>query len=81
MSALETRRMWLPFSKIHGAKMTLIEKIRRVREVRGEEAFEDLAVFDVPWLLAALVTVAHDKQAVEVMTEALKMKLMRAGVI
>lgn len=80
-SALEYRRMWEPFSQIHGHKLTQIEKLQQVLTYRGEETFTDLAQYDYEGLLGMLHSVAHDVGAVQVMTEAIRHKLKLTGVL
>lgn len=78
--ALECRRLWKPFSKIHGGKLTLAEKMRQTAEHRGDELFSDLAGLDVRRLLAALHEVRNDPEAVSWVATGLELKLQQAGI-
>jgi len=80
-TAMESRRAWKPFSKIHGHKLTQIERLHQVLEHRGQETFNDLAQFDYEGLLGMLHSVASDAGAVQIMTEALRQKLRSEGII
>jgi hypothetical protein len=79
--AFEHRRLWKPFSMVHGHKLTLPERIVQACEVKGEEVFDDLSQFDVPALLGMLHSVSHRHDLVCIVTEALRIKLRRTGVI
>lgn len=79
--AMEARRLWQPFSKIHGHKFTLAEKLCQVAQHDGTEPFNDLAQFDIEGLLASAITVAHDPGAVQFVIEALRTKLKNEGIL
>lgn len=80
-AALELRRRWHPFSRLHGHKMTAVEKVKAICEHRGESAFEDLAQFDLEGLLGMLVQVSHDAGAVQCLAAALREKLAQEAVL
>lgn len=79
-TALNDRRAWLPFSKIHAAKFTFAERMRQVAEHHGEQLFSDLAEMDLRRLLAALIEVKHDPQSIEWLAAGLQLKLEAMGI-
>ncbi len=79
--AFEHRRLWVPFSMVHGHKMSLPERIVQACEAKGEEVFDDLSQFDVPALLGMIHSVSHRHDLVCIVTEALRIKLRGEGVI
>jgi hypothetical protein len=79
--ALEARRAWLPFSKIHGHKLTLAEKLVQLNENDGQAAIPDLAEFDIAGLLGLLVAIADDGGAVRAVAEAIRQRLRMDGVV
>lgn len=79
-AALEGRRLWRPFSQIHGHKRTHVEKLQELLNERGEQTFADLGKFDFAGLLGLLVKVSHDPGAVQVLALAIKTKLESKGI-
>lgn len=79
--AAEFRRMWKPFSAIHGHKLTMVETLKQVLDREGQPTFNDLSKFDVPGLLGILHDVAGDRGATQIMVEALREKLKGIGVV
>lgn len=77
--ALEARRMWQPFSQLHGHKLTMPEKLRELSE--NGEAINDLHKFDLDALLAILIQVSGDSSAVVCMAEAIRQKLKEEGIL
>jgi hypothetical protein len=79
--ALEARRRWKPFSTIHAAKFSMIEKLQQIYEAKGGTAFSDLADFDLEALLGLLHQAGGDRGATSVVAEAIRQKLKGLGVL
>lgn len=79
--AAETRRKWVPFSKMHGHKLRMIEKLQELCSREGASAFRDLDGFDFEGLLALQLQVSGDAGAVEMLNRAIHEKLKKEGIL
>lgn len=79
--ALEARRLWQPFSKIHGHKFSFAEKCVQLCNRDGGQPFDDLHQYDFAGLLGILHQVSGDPAAVQVMAEAIRHKLQSEGIV
>lgn len=79
--ALEFRRCWKRFSKLHGHKLTQFEKLQELAELDGGKCcFEDLAKWDIAGLIALLHEPGCDLGARTAIAVALRHKLREKGI-